>query len=397
MIEDRYVLFTRIAIFRAADGSYSAGPLWAYDLKRHFEYIRDFHICCPVEEAENAPEDAVVVPQLTDANVIALRRDGGWGSVLANLWPNYRQVKRAVAPGGIMHSSGAGWAFPLSYYLLRLKKRYEFRWLMVIESTFWMLPKEGRHGLRKRLAEKLHRSLIRRCLARADARIFTQDWYRETLYGGSEACLVAPATWIAEDAILDAPPGPRAPGPARLVFPSRLIPEKGVATVLDAVTAYEALPDAPPLVLDIVGAGEMSDTIDRAIAGHAGRVTLGRKPMQAYGAPFFDFLRGYDAVIVANRTEEQPRLIFDAFSQAVPCLVSATSGNLSVLQPGTNGWTFPPGDADALAAQMARIAADPGALAPMQTAALDQARRFTHVQMHRRREKFLDAVFGDEA
>lgn len=110
MIDTRYTLFNRIPLWRDADGTWRTDPLWAKDILLHLEYLSDFNICCPVitrPESEGSP-----LPGLDDDRIFALRIDKGWGSVARNFIPNFAHVRRAVEPGGIMHSGGAGWAFP---------------------------------------------------------------------------------------------------------------------------------------------------------------------------------------------------------------------------------------------------------------------------------------------
>lgn len=393
MITSRYVMFIRIPAFADSDGRLYAGDLWARDVLRHLEYIQDFKLCCPLEPMENAPDDLAPLGPLTVKDLYPLRMDRGYMSVLANFTPNLRQVFRAAQPGGIMHSGGAGWAFPLSYYLLIARRFYRFRWLVLIESTMWMRPEDSRHSLRKRLGEAFHRRVISSCLRRADARIFTQSWYRDILLGETKATLIAPASWVDEAAVLPAPAA-RPTGVPRLLFATRMTAEKGVFTVLDAIARYPL--DGPDLQIDFVGQGEESDKVDAAIAAHRGKIKVRRIARRAYGAPFYELLRDYDGVLIANRTEEQPRLIFDAFSQSIPCIASATNGNESLLDDGQTGWTFPVGDAAALCTLLEKAAADPDALFALRDATLTAARGHTHVQMHRNRAQFIKDLFGKE-
>ncbi|TCM78970.1 glycosyltransferase [Rhodovulum steppense] len=390
MIQEPYTLFTRIPLFENSGGVLYTDRLWAKDLLLHLDYLPGFRICCPLLPRTEGTKADTPLPGLSRKQVFALRLDRGWGSVFANLMPNFLTVLRAARQGGILHTSGAGWAFPLGYYLLPLRPVLAFRWVMVIESSFWMAPENGRARFRARLAERLHRTLIRRCLKTADARIFTQDWYRETLFGGTENCLIAPATWIDDSAILDAANlAPRTPGALRLICPTRLEQEKGVETLMAAVTAYEAMPDCPPLMLDIMGSGAMAERVKTFVAAHRGAVEMRFLEPLPYGAPFFQLLRRYDGVVIANRTEEQPRIAFDAFSQGLPCLASRTNGNASVIEESRTGLFFTPGDGTELATRLAELAAAPEAFAQMRPAALAAARRHTHEEMHRTRERFL--------
>jgi glycosyltransferase involved in cell wall biosynthesis len=46
-----------------------------------------------------------------------------------------------------------------------------------------------------------------------------------------------------------------------------------------------------------------------------------------YGPDFFRLVRRFDAVLVPSVSDEQPRIIFDAFSQAVP-VIGSDAGNI---------------------------------------------------------------------
>jgi len=393
MINAPYTLFSRIPLYRAEDGTFYTDDLWEKDLSLHLNYISQFHICCPVLPWQAGQGTDTPILGLQINQVIPLRHDRGWGSVLANLLPNALSVFRAAKRGGILHSSGAGWAFPLSYYILLLRPFLSFRWLMVIESTFWMVPVGCRPSLRKGIAQQLHRTFIRYCLRSADARIFTQDWYRAELLGDSENCLIAPASWIDEEFIASAPP-PKRPGPLRLIYPTRMVTEKGVDTVLAALAAYDQTPNAPPLVLDMIGQGPMAEQARAFAAQPTTSVTLRFLDPVPYGPPFFALLRGYDGVLIANLTEEQPRIAFDAFSQGLPCIASNTSGNASVIYNGETGHLFAPGDATDLTALLLRLAAAPDDLAALRRRVLTFAHAHTHRAMHRNREAFLKTSLG---
>lgn len=400
MIGERYTLFVRIPLYLDREGGVFATDLWAKDLALHLGYLGDFRLCCPVLPLPKVGRAVVPVEGLSADRIFPLRLDRGWGSVFRNLLPNFRAAARAARWSEIVHSGGSEWAFPLSYYLLLLRPLLSFRWVILIESTFWMKPRGGR--ARPRLSHHLHLFLLRRCVRAADARIFTQDWYREVFLGSDEAVLIAPAVWI--DAETVEPEAARAArvaarrGPARLVFPARLIADKGVETVLSAVEIFEARHggggDVPRLVLDIVGEGELAARCRAFAEAHSGAVKVGFREPVPYGAPFRELLRGYDAVVVANRKPEQPRIVFDAFGQGLPCLSTRTPGVEGLVREGETGCLFAVGDAGLLADLFARVADDPGMLAGMGATALGDVRGRTHAAMHREREAFLREVLS---
>ena len=396
MIHDPYTLFTRIPLYADGDGAVHADDLWAKDLACHLTYIRDFRICCPLLPMAARPENAVIVSGLRRDQITPLARDRGWLSVLRNLVPNFLQVRRAVSRSRIVHSGGAGWAFPLSYYVLLLRPFLTFQWIMVIESSFWMKPDRGPVSLRQRLSHSVHGRLVRACVRAADAHIFTQAWYRDLFLPAGVPAHVAPAVWIDAEDILSAEA--RAPrrrdGPARLIFPARLVPEKGVETVLKAIEDFEHRhggqdPSAPLLQVDLMGAGALA-AMCRDFADQPRKAVKVRFLEQvAYGAPFFELIRDYEAVLVANQQPEQPRIIFDAASQALPVIATRTPGIETCVTQDRTGWLFDVDDSAALSALFERAIAQPRDLADMGAAARDAVSMRTHARMHQDREVFL--------
>ena len=81
--------------------------------------------------------------------------------------------------------------------------------------------------------------------------------------------------------------------------------------------------------------------------------------------------------------------MFDAFSQAVPILASATMGHRECVADGINGRLFAVNDARAIAQCIERAAADRGSLSRLGTAGLAAARTNTHQAMHRRRFELI--------
>lgn len=401
MINARYTLFSHIPLFKDPQGQFHTNQLWEKDLALHAGYLPRLNLCCPVlplADLSNPADADTPVDCVTADQIIALAEGRGWRSALSNIIPNYRTTRRALQDCDIAHSSGVGWPFPLSYYVLMQRRRHAFQWVMVIESSDWMLPEGQRPNLRARIGETLHGRLIRACLRMADARIFTQAWYRDNLLGHDENCLIAPAIWLDAATIRaakDLPP--RLPGPLRVIFPSRLIPQKGVRTVMQALEIYQQEPDAPALQLDVMGEGLLAGALTEFIARRSATpstVQLRLIPPLRYGAPFLSALRQYDAVLIASEKEEQPRIAFDAFSQGLPCIASRTHGNQSVIDAPHTGTFFAPGDAAELASTLAQCAADPDALAALRPKVLDRIAQNTHAQMHRTREAFLHQVLN---
>lgn len=405
MLSGSYTLFTRIPVYLATNGSVLTDPLWCKDLELHLDYIEDFRLCCPAGSVDEAPGSSREVKGLQASQVISLHRSHGWKSVFLGLLPNFRRVAAAVRNTHIVHSGGAGWPFPLSFYILLLRPFLNFKWIMVIESSFWMKPTTRRPSLRERFSHHAHARLLRACLRSADARIFTQDGYRRFFGIGEEAVLIAPAIWIDEEHLLtdEAQQKRLAQLPTdeiRFLFPARLVADKGVDTVLQAVERLETLLQedaaAPSgrIILDIVGSGDLADTCRAFAARHQGEVTVRFQEPVSYGAPFFSLLREYHAIILANRQDEQPRVIFDAFSQGVAVISSRTPGVESIVSENLDALLFERNDADGLARRLLEFASQPELRHTLLLNSLRAVRGKSHVDMHKTRAQFLEKTLA---
>lgn len=405
-IAGRYTLFTHIPVWQGADGRIHTDALWQRDLEAHLTYLPGFHLCCPVVDGPDPGADTAPVDGLAPEQVQPLRRDGGWGSVLANLLPNALAMARAVAGSDIVHSGTAGWAYPHSYLILALRPFRRFRWIVLMESSPWAIEggaaARGRASLRQRMGHAFHGFMVRRCLRAADIRIFTHDRYRRDYYGGHDSTLVAPAVWVEERQLvgedaLEARLGARRQEPVRLLVPARMTADKGLETILAAIDLAGPRLAASPaeideeasLVVDFIGAGEMAPAVERfAATRRPGIATRYYAPLP-YGAPFFDFMAGYDAIVLANRRAEQPRIVYDAFAQGLPCLTSRTPGTEGIVTEGATGRFFPIDDADALATLLVEAAAMRPALPAIARAARAAAAARSHAAMHTERATFL--------
>jgi glycosyltransferase involved in cell wall biosynthesis len=126
------------------------------------------------------------------------------------------------------------------------------------------------------------------------------------------------------------------------VFAARLVPEKGVATLLKAHAV------APEIPLTIIGEGP-----------------LGRDPVQP---PFAGYLpheetlrqiRGARALVFPSEWPEGcPSTIIEAMALGKPVIASRVPGAAELVEDGVAGLLFEPGDAQALAACMRRLHED---------------------------------------
>ena len=146
-----------------------------------------------------------------------------------------------------------------------------------------------------------------------------------------------------------------------------------------------------PVRVDVIGEGARREECI-ATAQRLQTAQMAVLSPVSYGSELFELLRGYDAVVVPSVGDEQPRVVFDAYSQALPVLASNTDGLVAHVIDGETGRLFEAGDAESLARTL-QDARDTAALRRMGMNALAAARGLTHREMHRMHwRSILDAL-----
>lgn len=382
-------------MYHDGSGKLYADILWAKDLNLHIEYIKNLNVYCPMMEKSLVDKDLAEIHGMDAQSVISAPHDLGRIKSLLNLPVHFIRIYKSLRKADVVHSGGAGWPFSLSYFVLVLRLFIRRKWIFVVESSPWLLSAREQSPMLKRFRNALNLFLVRQCARAADARIFTHDGYRRLLLVGNERALVAPANWIDEEFIISEETLQnliKKSTDKRLLFAGRLTEVKGIKTVLNCIRILDS---AGTIVrIDIMGEGELSNLCRSFASGEFNSVSVRLRAPVRYGKEFFAVLREYDGMIIANQQEEQPRIIFDAFSQGIPCIATSTNGNKQLIRDGKNGLLFPVDDAHDLANKIQYFISNPAKLAVMR----DEARRSvvgrTHRRMHQEREVFLKETLG---
>jgi glycosyltransferase involved in cell wall biosynthesis len=398
----RYLLVIHIPLVIDSQGRRWIERLWAVDLARHTGYIRHLTVACPFVQAE-AGDDAVPADEsglqfvkiaFPQRSLVSMLRAP---LTLLELW-------RLIGRHDFIHSIYGNW-WPFSTpYLVDAIARWRGKCLMVvIESSDWrLLPGERASALR-RLQVRMGEALNRWGVSLADLALFTHPGYhRELMPRHAERGHVIPASWIDEamvqsDAAAHARwQARRRNGPAalQLLFAGRLQDDKGVRVMLEAVRRLRS-DGRTKVQLSIIGAGPLESLCREQAAQSDAGVSVEVLDPVPYGEPFFALLRRFDAVLVPSLADEQPRIVYDAYSQALPVLASATPGLQACVSNGVDGRLFAPADADALTDAVRAAAADADALQQLGLAALATARAMTHQEMHRRRHVLIARALAE--
>src|SRR5262249_55350249 len=105
----------------------------------------------------------------------------------------------------------------------------------------------------------------------------------------------------------------------------------------------------------------------------------------------------YRGVLVPLKSDEQPRIVFDAYARAIPVFGSAAPGVASCVTDGQTGWLFEPGNADAMARVLRQAVAQPASLRTRGLRAREAAQRNTHREMHRTRVTRIIQTMADSS
>lgn len=408
MINDEYLLCIEIPLLRDKKGALFCDPFWAKDLKMHLDYIANLSLCCPVIEIVDSSNMAALKKlvsygfgELTDISsynikeAIALHYCNGWFSTFKYFYPNFLIVKNALKPNGIVHTDGAGWPFPAAFYLLPLRVFHRFKWIMIIESTFMMMTKGEKFTFRKFLSHHVHNILLPLCLRCADARIFTHQHYKKMFLKSDERVHVSEysnldSEYLIDKAIVTEKFTTLKERKLRLLMACRLIADKGIQVLFDAVEIMQK--KGVSAQIDIMGSGDLETACRDFIRVQHGSVTMSFIEPVAYGVDFFKYLASYDVLLLPNLSEEQPRIIFDAFGQGLTIIASDTDGLKQSCKHEVNSIIFARGNAAALAAAIEFAVNNTNKVVEMSLAGLQFAQTKTHQQMHRDRELFLNQV-----
>ena len=162
-------------------------------------------------------------------------------------------------------------------------------------------------------------------------------------------------------------PAPYAGG-SRLLCVGRLVPVKGIETLLRAFAA--ALREQPDLTLDIAGDGPLRAELESLATdlGLAGSVRfLGR--VEGIGAE----MEKAAAVVVPSLGEGFGMVALEAAERGRPVIASAVGGLPEIVDDGRTGVLVPSRDVPVLAAAMVEMVRDPARAAALGRAARERA------------------------
>jgi glycosyltransferase involved in cell wall biosynthesis len=171
----------------------------------------------------------------------------------------------------------------------------------------------------------------------------------------------------------------------------RLVPTKGLSYLIAAFSKVKR--QMPSVHLVLVGDGpcraELQMQAADALCGDSVHF-LGHR------ANVEQLLKGMDVFILASVAEGMPRVLLEAMAAGVPCVATQVGGIPEVINGKAVGFLVPPGDPEALAEMMLRVAKMPGEeLAEVIEKARDRIRRFySHDVVKKKLEDLYEREFA---
>jgi glycosyltransferase involved in cell wall biosynthesis len=376
--------------------------LWYKDLIEHLTYLKSLTVACPVDRGVRPSNCVSLEGELVAGlEIVDLPNPGSFVQGLLALPETIRILWLAIGRSDIVHTSVAGWPVPLGWIAIPIARLRRKLSIIIVESAFWRITSGQSATLRGVVRARLSELLNRWCVTSASLSIFTQNQYCESLLTKRrERGHVISASWIDEQDILDTADAAeiwqqKSRRVLKVLFAGRLVSGKGVLVLLDAMKSLEA--ENIEIELEILGEGELFDICYKASAVSRNSVKIKTLGVVAYGAEFKKIIQGYHAIVVPSITDEQPRIVYDAYSQAVPVLASNTDGLRACVFDQETGRLVAPNDPLALASLLRWSADNIGKLENMGLAALTVAHGLTHQEMHRRRWLLLQNLISEHA
>jgi glycosyltransferase involved in cell wall biosynthesis len=180
---------------------------------------------------------------------------------------------------------------------------------------------------------------------------------------------------------LDVPEAPIARRGGRVLTIGRLIPEKGVDVVIDAVAGMQGL-------LTVAGDGPERSRLeararhhglDARFEGHVGRDRLETL-----------FASAACVVLAARRGEGQPNVLLEAMARGLPVVATPVAGVADLIEDGVHGLLVPVGDPRALRDAIARLGHERGLAERLGAAARARVEGFAWDRVEPRLESLLE-------
>jgi glycosyltransferase involved in cell wall biosynthesis len=366
--------------------------LWVKDLVEHIKYFPRLTLASPVKSVVSPPDGFVAIdtiPDLSEVRWIYLPNATSMRDALFKLPRIITILWRELKIAKIVHSSIATWPIPEAWIITPMflfRKRFH---IIIVESAPWrLLP--GVKNLRGLPRQFLNEYLGRICLRMAGLTIFTQEGYKKSLSAlNAKHAHVIPASWIDSEIILDEIQikiewQRKADDEViKIIYAGRLTQAKGLGVLLDSMLKIST--NGVSINLYIIGKGEMKSDCEYVASKMPSGSSIKMIGEINYGPDFFNMLKSAHIIVVPSLSDEQPRIVFDAFSQGVPVIASKTTGLMECVSHQSDGLLVDIGSVESLSEAIIWASNNVAFLSDMGVRAAEKARSMTHSIMYSKR------------
>lgn len=393
----RYVLITQIPFAITPEGEYAVNELWGWDLKAHLGVCSDLHVFAPMDSY-----DRNKYPYTFPRGSIAfhpLPFFEGTIQFFMKLPKILFILCKDIQRGDIVHSTATacppvGIAANILSMLKGCRKR-----IIVFDADFISdveLLISSEKGLGKKLfylwTKRFYSFIFRFCISHSPITFVVGDnlYERYRSYGN---VIKIYASWMREKDIISPADltkkmeTSQKRNEIKLCFAASLIPKKNPICAIE--TARILKERGIPFTLHILGEGPMKQRLEELIERYRLSHCVELVGTVPYGAPFYDALRRYDALLAPNLSGEQPRIIFDALANGV-VFVGSDIRSFSVISDGENGLLCNPRDPRSFADAVERLYRDKKLVERLVYAGLKTAKENTIESNHRRRMQIIN-------
>jgi glycosyltransferase involved in cell wall biosynthesis len=395
-IKSRYLLVIGIDCFLDRGGRRFVDHLWYKDLSEHLNYIENLTLAAPCA-ARQPTGEAIEIGgglALERLSFVDLPSNQSFWDAVFHLPQTLCLLWKAIGDAEIVHTGVGGWPIPLGWLAAPIAIIRRRKLVIIVESAFWRIQGDkSRASVKAKIRSFVSEMISRWCVNQADLSIFTQPEYRRTLLTRAmDRGHVINASWIDNDKVLSDIEASQkweqklTQRALKILFASRLVTEKGVMVLLEAMKQLDQ--QGVPVCLDVLGEGELRDVCvatGRVLANSAALRFLGTVSYEE----LFPLMSSYHAVVVPILSDEQPRIVFDAYSQAIPVVGSDADGVQACVEEGVSGMLARRNCPREMAAVLKKAQLSLSELRRMGMNGLKIARKKTHRSMHEERRALL--------
>jgi len=183
--------------------------------------------------------------------------------------------------------------------------------------------------------------------------------------------------------------------PLRVLYSSSLNYRKGILT---AIKSFEILKERKtPVTLTILGEGPLKKDMQRIIKNSRLNSYVSYAGYVPYGSHFYRTLRQYDAVLIPNLSDEQPRILFDALANGVAVIASDIEAFRDVVSNGQNARLFSKDDPTELASVIEEVSGNRQLLRELIENGVETSKMYTQEKVYERRMKAIKLFWKYQA